>query len=64
MILMGRVRAQITGGYTRKTLSLPTDLVDRIEAKLEETPGLTISAFMTEAAENKLVPTRGKKKVK
>jgi len=59
---MSRVRAQIDGGYTRKTLSLPTDLVDRIEDRLKETPGLTISAFMTEAAESKLVPEKGKKK--
>lgn len=61
---MSRVRAQIDGGYTRKTLSLPTDLVARIEAKLKETPGLTISAFMTEAAESKLVPDKGKKRIK
>jgi len=61
---MSRVRAQIEGGYTRKTLSLPTDLVDRIENKLKESPGLTISAFMTDAAEIKLTPNKGKKKVK
>ena len=59
---MSRSRAPIDGGYSRKTLSLPTDLVEKIEAKLEETPGLTMSAFMTSAAELKLNPDIGKKK--
>jgi hypothetical protein len=55
---MSRSRAPIEGGYTRKTLSLPTDLVDKIEEKLKETPGLTMSSFMTEAAEKLLFPMR------
>ena len=58
---MSRVRAPIKGGYTRKTLSLPADLVDEIESKLEETPGLTMSAFMTEAANKLLHPPKPKK---
>ena len=61
---MSRSRASIDGGYTRKTVSLPTDLVGRIEAFLDDNPGLTISAFLTEAAEKKLNPRRGMKKVK
>ena len=59
---MSRSRGSIDGGYTRKTVSLPSTLVDRIEAKLEEEPGLTISVFLTDAAEMKLNPTKGMKK--
>jgi hypothetical protein len=58
---MSRSRAPIKGGYTRKTLSLPTDLVEEIEGKLEETPGLTMSAFMTDAADRVLHPPKPKK---
>jgi hypothetical protein len=50
----GRNRGQMPGGYTRKTLSLPTNLVERIDEHLEVTPGSTISAFLTVAGEDLL----------
>ena len=59
---MSRSRAPIEGGYTRKTLSLPTDLVDEIEEKLKEAPGLTMSSFMTEAAKLMLHPPKPRRK--
>ena len=59
---MSRSRAPIEGGYTRKTLSLPSDLVDKIEEKLKETPGRTMSSFMTDAANNLLSPPKPKRK--
>jgi hypothetical protein len=52
---MTRNRAPIDGGYARKTISLPTELVTRIEAHLKETPGLTMSAFMSFAGEDRIV---------
>ena len=51
---MIRLRASVEGGYARKTLSLPRQLVERIERYLATKPGLTISAFMTTVAENKI----------
>lgn len=51
---MGRNRASIDGGYIRKTMSLPTELVQRIEEHLAETPGLTMSSFMSIAGEDKI----------
>lgn len=53
-------RARIEGGYRRKTLSLPTDLVKWIEARLATKPGLTISAFVSEELER--VRRRGGKR--
>lgn len=47
--MKGRARGTITGGYVRKTLSLPKALVEEIESNLA--PGVTISVFMTEAGE-------------
>lgn len=58
---MSRSRASIEGGYSRKTISLPSELVERIEEYLQESPGLTMSAFMTEAAEKRLDPNKGRK---
>jgi hypothetical protein len=46
-----RYRARIEGGYRRKTLSLPTELVRWIEAQLSTKPGLTISAFVSDELE-------------
>ncbi len=51
---MSRKRGDISGGYDRKTLSLPSSLVRRINAHLKTMPGSTISAFMTIAAEELL----------
>lgn len=58
----GRTRAPVDGGYARKTVSLPQDLVDRIEEHLSESPGLTLSTFMTEAAELRLSPPKKPKR--
>jgi hypothetical protein len=51
---MTRNRAPINGGYVRKTVSLPAELVDRIEVHLADTPGLTLSAFISVAGEEKI----------
>lgn len=48
---MTRSRAPVSGGYVRKTVSLPAALVERIEAIREDEPELTMSALMTRAAE-------------
>lgn len=53
---MSRNRAPIDGGYTRKTVSLPSSLVKRIEDQLK--PGETISAFLTVAGEDLLQKTK------
>lgn len=50
----GRSRDQISGGYARKTVSLPAEQVDRIEVYLKRVPGLTISSFLTVAADVEL----------
>ncbi|TAL46428.1 MAG: hypothetical protein EPN91_00275 [Salinibacterium sp.] len=58
-----RVRAQVAGGYVRKTVSLPASLVEQVNASLE--PGETISLFMTMAAAhhlNRLERIRNKKR--
>lgn len=59
---MRRARASVGGGYARKTLSLPRELVASIEGHLETTPGLTISSFMTAAAEDLLKKISKRKK--
>jgi DNA-binding response OmpR family regulator len=46
---MSRKRGAAVGGYVRKTLSLPAELVARLEAYLEQTQGATISAVMSVA---------------
>jgi len=51
---VSRSRAPSDGGYSRKTVSLPTDLVKRIEIHLANTPGLTLSAFISIAGEDKI----------
>ena len=51
---MTRTRAPIDGGYARKTVSLPQALVNRIEKHLRKKPGMTLSVFMTTAAEHKI----------
>lgn len=50
----GRSRGKQPGGYIRKTLSLPTTLVEQIDSYLESMPGMTISAFLTVAGETQL----------
>jgi metal-responsive CopG/Arc/MetJ family transcriptional regulator len=59
---MTRNRASIAGGYVRKTVCIPSTLLERIEAIREEEPGLSLSAFMTKAAE--LLVSRQEKKTK
>jgi len=51
---MTRNRAPINGGYVRKTVSLPAELVERIEVHLSDSPGLTLSAFISVAGEEKI----------
>jgi len=52
---MTRTRASIEGGYARKTVSLPKALVVRIGEYLREhKPDMTLSGFMTKAAEHKI----------
>jgi hypothetical protein len=46
-----RSRGSIPGGYVRKTISLPAELAQRIEDQLQTTPGVTLSTFMTTAAD-------------
>lgn len=48
---MTRLRAPIEGGYVRKTVSLPARLVRQIDVLLNAEPGLSMSAFITRAAE-------------
>lgn len=48
---MSRNRGSIPGGYTRKTVSLPSELVKRIDEHVATVPGLTISVVLTDAAE-------------
>jgi hypothetical protein len=55
---MTRSRAKIAGGYARKTVSLPTELVVDIDKYLAKNPGLTMSAFMTSAGEELLKKRR------
>jgi hypothetical protein len=59
---MTRNRASVNGGYVRKTVSLPANLVDRIQVILDADPELTMSAFMTRAGE--LYTSREEKKKK
>ena len=51
---MSRNRASIDGGYARKTVSLPAELAKRIEEHLAATPGLTMSSFISIAAEDRM----------
>ena len=59
---MSRARASVDGGYTRRTVTLPTDLDDKISEHLEKNPGMTRSHFVTKAAEQALSLGTGKKK--
>lgn len=59
---MSRSRASVDGGYARKTISLPSDLNDRIASFLAENPGMTMSSFMTRTVEEFF--DKGKKKKK
>jgi hypothetical protein len=55
----------VGGGYVRKTLSLPSDLVAEIDHHLVDSPGLTMSSFMTTAGEDllkKIKKRKGKKR--
>jgi hypothetical protein len=40
-------RGSITGGYVRKTVSLPRGLVKKVGTHLKTVPGTTISALTT-----------------
>jgi hypothetical protein len=51
---MSRNRAPINGGYVRKTVSLPAELVKRIDGHLETIPGLTLSAFISDAGAERI----------
>lgn len=51
---MSRNRAPVNGGYVRKTISMPAELFKRIETYLGKTPGLTLSAFMSDAGDEKI----------
>ena len=51
---MSRNRAPVDGGYVRRTVSLPKELDDRIRAYLNETPGLTLSAFLSAAGDERV----------
>jgi metal-responsive CopG/Arc/MetJ family transcriptional regulator len=55
---MSRSRASVKGGYVRKTVSLPSKLVTDLERVLKKRSGLTMSALMTEAAEEYLRQVR------
>jgi len=48
---MTRNRASIEGGYVRKTVSLPADLVKRSELLLEQDPETSMSVLVTRALE-------------
>ena len=47
---MTRPRASLDGGYTRKTISIPNELLDRIEQLRQDNPEETFSSFMCAAA--------------
>ena len=51
---MSRSRAQIDGGYVRKTVSLPAGVATEIANHLLTRPGVTMSLFVTEACESML----------
>jgi len=48
---MSRNRSSIDGGYVRKTVSLPAELVKRSDALLEHDPELSMSVLVTRALE-------------
>lgn len=60
---MTRNRAPIEGGYVRTTISLPAELAQRIKAHLAETPGLTMSSFMSTAGDDRIARIE-KRKIK
>lgn len=59
-----RPRASDASGglYARKTVSLPPDTMARINAHLAENPEVTLSKFLTDAAERALTATTPKRK--
>lgn len=58
---MSRPRAPIPEGYARKTISLPQSLANRLQSYLDDSPGLTMSAFITELIEKKFSTKKGRK---
>lgn len=48
---MSRSRGTVEGGYVRKTISLPKNLLDNLEAHLEKHPGDTLSKLLSDAGE-------------
>lgn len=58
---MTRNRAPIDGGYVRKTVSLPAELVKRIDDHLDKTPGLTLSAFISNAGDDRITKIEKRK---
>lgn len=61
---MSRSRAPVDGGYVRKTVSLPSGQFGKVEAYLKKSPGLTLSAFVTDAIDRELERIDGTRKGK
>lgn len=61
---MSRNRSSISGGYVRKTISLPKRLHDDLEAYLRQHEGATLSATMSTAAEAFLHSSKPTKKAR
>jgi len=51
---MIRHRAPVEGGYDRTTITLPSDVVQRMKEHIKERSGLTISAYITKLLEKAL----------
>jgi hypothetical protein len=58
-----RNRAQVKGGYRRVTVSVPNDVYASFEKYCEENPGLTMSAFLTDAGAAFLTTTKKRRNV-
>jgi len=51
---MTRKRAHVVGGYGRKTVSLPTAMMEEIDRFLTKQEGMTWSMFLTDAGRKHL----------
>ena len=58
---MGRSRGSVTGGYVRKTVSLPGSLYERVEEYFQQHEGATLSAISTTALEDFLAKSTKRK---
>lgn len=56
----GRLRGEAAGGYVRKTVSIPAGTMDQISLFLAKNPGMTLSSFLTDAAESAVREEKGK----